>query len=108
MADVTLDTKRIRDWETFHDVCAQAFGFPEFYGRNMNAWIDCLTYLDEGDGMSRFMLSPGEYLYIHLPNFEVLQALVPEVAQALLDCTAFVNRRYAEGGGSPRLSLVLR
>ena len=52
MATVKLETQQIRDWETFHSVCQQNLGFAAFYGRNMNAWIDCLTYLDEGDGAS--------------------------------------------------------
>ena len=38
---------QITDWETFHDTFAQALGFPGFYGRNMDAWIDCLTSADE-------------------------------------------------------------
>ncbi|MDG3003854.1 barstar family protein [Paludisphaera mucosa] len=37
---VKLDTRRITDWDAFHDAFAEAFGFPEFHGRNMNAWID--------------------------------------------------------------------
>ncbi len=37
MGVVTIDTRRITDWETFHDVFAEVFGFPEFYGRNMEA-----------------------------------------------------------------------
>ena len=35
---VRIDTKRIRDWASFHDVFAEALGFPDFYGRNMVAW----------------------------------------------------------------------
>jgi RNAse (barnase) inhibitor barstar len=49
MATAILDTSRIIDWDTFHAVSREAFGFPDFYGCNLNAWIDCLTYLDEGD-----------------------------------------------------------
>ncbi|WP_161883865.1 barstar family protein [Deinococcus alpinitundrae] len=67
MAKVTLDTSRIRDWESFHDVSVQTFGFPDFYGRNMDAWIDCLTYLDEGDGMSIVVLGTDELLHIRPP-----------------------------------------
>ncbi len=44
---VTLSTEHITDWETFHAECARVFGFPQFYGRNMNAWIDCLSYLHD-------------------------------------------------------------
>jgi RNAse (barnase) inhibitor barstar len=46
MTLVKLDTRRIRDWDTFHDLFAEVFGFPGFYGRNMDAWIDCMTWLE--------------------------------------------------------------
>ena len=60
---VKLDTARIADWDSFHDVCAQALGFPGFYGRNMNAWIDCMTSLDEPrDGMTRVHAPKGGVL----------------------------------------------
>ena len=30
-------------------------GFPGFYDRNMNAWIDCMSYIDElGAGMNSY------------------------------------------------------
>jgi hypothetical protein len=51
MPVVEVPTDEITYWDTFHDVFAAVLGFPEFYRRNMNAWIDCLTYADEDDGM---------------------------------------------------------
>jgi len=57
---VEIDTRRITDWASFHDVFAEVFGFPGFYGRDMDAWIDCLTYLDSPeDGMSRICVELG-------------------------------------------------
>ena len=38
MKRVKIDTSLIEDWNTFHDVFADAFEFPGFYGRNMDAW----------------------------------------------------------------------
>ena len=84
MADVTLSTAEIRNWETFHDICARDFRFPDFYGRNMNAWIDCLTYVREGDGMSRFFLQEDEYLYIYLPDFVTFSQREPEISKVRL------------------------
>jgi hypothetical protein len=107
MASVTLETHEIRDFASFHDWCAKAFGFPNFYGRNMNAWVDCLSYLSAGDGMSSFQLSQNEHLFVHVPEFEAFSKRVPEVSSALLECTAAVNRRYVEANDAPRLVLVL-
>ena len=108
MASVVLDTKAIHDLETFHTECALVFGFPSFYGRNMNAWIDCLSYLPLGDGMSSFTLGAHEQLFIHVPDFEAFSKRAQDVCTALLECTAFVNRRYIGAGDSPRLVLVLQ
>ncbi|MCA9610738.1 MAG: barstar family protein [Myxococcales bacterium] len=40
---VAIPTRRIVDWDTFHDVFAEAFGFPGFYGRNLDAVL-ALSY----------------------------------------------------------------
>jgi RNAse (barnase) inhibitor barstar len=33
---VSIPTLRISDWDSFHSVFAEVFGFPDFYGRNMD------------------------------------------------------------------------
>ncbi|UBV44103.1 barstar family protein (plasmid) [Deinococcus taeanensis] len=106
MAEITLDTRRIRSLDEFHEESARAFGFPDFYGSNLSAWIDCLTYLDENDGMRNFVLNPDEMLHVLLPDFEVLAAIAPEVVQNLLSGVAAVNERFLAQGRRPRLSLV--
>src|SRR5688572_7987636 len=40
---IKIDTQRITDWKSFHNLFAEVFGFPGFYGRNMDAWIDCMS-----------------------------------------------------------------
>lgn len=109
MASVTLKTRSIVDMASFHNQCVAVLGFPEFYGRNMNAWIDCLSTLtEESNGMSSFQLRSQEQLFISVPEFEEFSKRVPDVSAALLDCTSFVNRRYVEAGDIPRLVLVLQ
>ena len=108
MAHAVLETKAITDWDSFHAVNAAAFGFPNFYGRNMDAWIDCLTYMDDGgDGMSRFILADGEMLTIEVRDADDFSKRMPEQALALMDCTAFVNARYVADGNSPKLLLLM-
>jgi len=98
MATVRLETSKISNWDSFHATCREAFGFPEFYGMNMNAWIDCLTYLDEGDGMSGFHLAPGEKLHIEITDTELFSSRLPEIFSTLIDCTAFCKRSLYRGG----------
>lgn len=107
MARVRLDTRNIVDWPTFHDACALAFGFPGFYGRNMNAWIDCLTYLRLDDGMSRFHLAAGEVLHVEVPTWNEFHRRLPHIAEALVECSELVNDRLREQGEEPVLALEL-
>jgi hypothetical protein len=79
MATVRLPSKAITDWATFHQVCQQVFGFPDYYGMNMNAWIDCLTYLDESDGMSRFHLATGEQVSVEVTDTHDFLKRLPDV-----------------------------
>jgi hypothetical protein len=106
MATAHLNTESIFDWQSFHKMCREAFGFPDFYGMNMNAWIDCLTFLNEGDGMSRFHLAEGEMLHIEVSNTKSFNSRLPEIFDALVECSSFVNQRYIEDGKSPGLSLI--
>ncbi len=108
MAKAQLDGSQIQNWDSFHDVSARELGFPSFYGRNMNAWIDCLTYLDESDGMSRFSLASGEVLELEISNSQSVKRDAPEVLEALVDNVRFVNDRYVERGKAPMLRLVLK
>jgi RNAse (barnase) inhibitor barstar len=103
---VKLDTSRIKDWDTFHDVFAETFGFPDFYGRNMNAWIDCMTYLDDPlAGMSSVHAQPHETLVLQLEDVDSLAARCPELYSAIIECSAFVNWRRIEMGGYAVLAL---
>lgn len=108
MPCVHLDGTAICNWQDFHRACQAAFGFPGFYGRNMDAWIDCLSSLRDGDGMSRFTLGPDDALQIEVRHTDFLRHQAPEILDALLDCVAAVNERYEENGEKPALSLLFR
>jgi hypothetical protein len=106
LARASLDGTAITDWRTFHEQCAKVFGFPDFYGGNMDAWIDCLTYVREGDGMSRYVLGPDEPLIVEVCGTESLNERVPDVVDALVECAAAVNLRQVDVGEKPALQLL--
>ena len=106
MATARLETAVITDWQSFHAACREVFGFPDFYGMNMDAWIDCMSYLDEDAGMTRFNLAQGEKLHIEVTATESFNQRLPEIFDALVECSAFVNQRYVEDGKAPVLSLL--
>ena len=43
MTTYRLDCTRMTDRQTTHDYLAQELGFPEWYGRNLDALYDMLT-----------------------------------------------------------------
>jgi len=96
----------ILDGETFHATFARVMGFPDFYGKNMNAWVDCLTYLDEpGDGMSNVVLYQGDILTLQLDEARAFRARCPEQFDALVASAAFVNHRRIGLGLRPVIAL---
>jgi len=106
MQVVEIDGDSIVTWQSFHTVFAKKFGFPNFYGNNMNAWIDCMTYLDDSDaGMSEIHVESGNTVTIQILNPKKLRDKAPEIWEALNECSAFVNWRRVSRGDSPVLSL---
>jgi RNAse (barnase) inhibitor barstar len=96
---VSVDCSEILDGDSFHDVFVRAFGFPAFYGRNLNAWIDCMTSLDApDDGMSEVHCSPGTVLTLELQHVREFKECRPDLYDALIECSAFVNFRRNECG----------
>ena len=103
---VKVDCARIKDWDTFHDEFHRVLGFPDFYGRNMNAWIDCMTFLDDpGAGMSTIHCDVGKMVTIELENVKEFKKRCPEQYDAIIECSAFVNWRRIETGELPVLAL---
>jgi RNAse (barnase) inhibitor barstar len=103
---VALRTEAIYDWKSFHVECQRAFGFPDFYGRNMDAWIDCMSSLRSDDGLVSTRLPAGEMLELELGDVDALRERVPELIEALVLATAAVNRRFMENGEAPAIALI--
>lgn len=108
MASAVLEARELLTAEGFHRASRAAFGFPDFYGNNLDAWIDCMSGLRDGDGMTRFTLAAGEKLDITINNASILQQTAPDVLDALRQCVAEVNQRCQEAGQAPVLMLHLR
>lgn len=104
---VTVQGPALLDWPGFHAEMARAFGFPAWYGQNLDAWIDCLTYLDDpAAGMTTVHAPPGGVVTLILEDVDVLSAGAPAIFAALIDCAAFVNERRRERGAGPVLTLA--
>jgi hypothetical protein len=56
--------------------------------------------------MSRFHLAEGEALNIEVSDSEAFKSRLPEIYDALIECSALINERSVEAGRPPVLSLV--
>ncbi|HEY3834620.1 MAG TPA: barstar family protein [Acidimicrobiia bacterium] len=103
MPCIRIDGSRLTDWESFHDTFAAELGFPSYYGRNMNAWIDCMTSLDSpADGMTTVRGTAADVVVLHITN---ASSIPREIFDALNECAAFVNWRRVDMGESAILAL---
>ena len=103
---VVIDCDRIVDSTSFHDVFAETFGFPWYYGRNMDAWIDCMTSLDDPeDELTAIHAPAGGVVVLELIHRKEFASRCPELYADLVECTAFVNWRRMEIGLGPVLCL---
>jgi len=108
MATAELNGAAITDFPSFHAACKAALGFPDTYGNTMDAWVDCLSYLRDEDGMSKFRLKPNEVLEIVIKDAAVMKAAVPDILEEMTYCVAGINERYDDYGEKPALKITLR
>jgi RNAse (barnase) inhibitor barstar len=106
---IPVDCAKIRDWTFFHQEFSAAFGFPDFYGKNMNAWIDCMTSLDKPEDLMSTVHAPRDgVLTLQLDNVTAFRAQHPDLYAAIIECSAFVNWRRLEVGEPSVLALSFR
>ncbi len=73
----------------------------------MDAWIDCMTYIDDQDSLasSKLSLTVNDAIVLNLLNVEAFIASVPDIYNALVECSSFVNYRRIEDGDNALIFL---
>ena len=98
---------KVTDRSSFHESFEELLGFPGWYGANMDAWIDCMSNLDDAEsGIIGFKLDAGETLVIGVAGTESFPEQIPDVFADFVTCTAFVNQRYLKRVGKPIVTLA--
>lgn len=93
-AVVAVDGAAMTTPAAMHAELARAFGFPAWYGHNLDALLDCLSSLDE-PGMSTLALAPGGVVTIAIAD---ASAMPEALYHALLDTIAAANQRAGATG----------
>lgn len=92
---IHIDGRELIGSEGFHDTFAKTMDFPNYYGRNMDAWIDCMGDRTEED----------KVIALQIENYKEFKEAAPKQWLDLIECAAFVNWRQTNHGGSPILAL---
>ena len=93
---IHVDCSKIVDWETFHDEFQEKMGFFDGYGRNMNAWIDCMGDMytnGEYESLSKFSLNDGDIFTLILNQSEGFIENHLDIFSGLCECISFVNNQ---------------
>ena len=104
---VHISGRKLVDRNDFHGVFAEAFGFPDFYGRNINAWHDCMFSLETPtDRMSTEHAPRAGTLAIQLDEYSRLKARRPDFIELVHDAAAFVNWAKLQEGEQAVLTVA--
>ena len=107
-AIIRIDGRAIVDRDSSRTSFSSAFGFPDLHGRDLSAWIDCMTDLDaSGTGMTRLHVDHGQVPGLVIDHADAMKTHCPDSLEALLECAAFVNRHRIDPDGSAVLAVVL-
>ncbi|WP_258105848.1 barstar family protein [Marinoscillum sp. MHG1-6] len=96
MKTYRINGNKITNWKSFHSEFKKQMNFPDYYGENMDAWIDCVDELSD------------EPTHIEITKGHLLKEQAPELLEAILECSAFVNFRKVEQGEQPTLMISTR
>lgn len=85
--DGVLDLTNVRSTDQLHDLLASFFGFPDYYGRNWDAFDECIADFAPAGSLT-------------LRGFQKLRSVLPRDADLLKQC---LDDLAAEG---PDISVV--
>lgn len=104
-----FDFSNIHDAQDFHEYSMKLFGFPEFYGKNMYAWIDCLRSIrDPEDGLSSFIIEKDEILVLNYYGYIDFMKRNKDLAISISYSIGFCNNAHVIESGSLVVTYVVR
>ena len=81
---IVIDFSAVRYYDKLHELLKSKFGFPDYYGENLDALWDCM----------RYMFDPDEQLTVELHGvFAIRQELQPDM-DGILHIFAKVSKKY--------------
>ncbi len=90
-----IDVSKIKSWDDFHAIFSKELSFPSYYGRNQDAWIDCMTDFEYS----------GIKIILNLEKMETLKKNNRNIYDSINELSAFLNFRSIEQGDEPNIYL---
>ena len=90
----TINGANIKDWNSFHIEFQEKMGFIEGYGRNTNAWIDCMTDIfTNGDykSLTKYNLNEGDKFILRIVNAEKWKEQNTDIFNAFIEFCIWSN-----------------
>lgn len=104
---ITVDLSELKSEEELQEEFYRVFGFPGYYGMNWNAWIDCMSCIDDSNaGMSKVTIKKGDSLSLEFLGWIAFAKKFPETAKLLCQCIEDVNERFAADKSDIKLILI--
>lgn len=105
MIKLFIDFSKIKTIDDFHSEMKELFGFPDGYGKNFNAFIDCLTSLRiPEDGMTNIHIQEDECILLEIMN---LNSVSDYICHDFLLSIQSINERCKLFNESPLVLLLL-
>jgi len=89
-----IDGNSLTDWKTFHEVFKETLNFPDYYGNNMDAWIESMAEIKES-------------VLIIITDSETLKEKQEEIYFTILECAALVNSIKLDEGDESVIAVSL-
>jgi hypothetical protein len=105
MKKIKLDFNKIVSIEDLHRELKEKMGFPDFYGANVNALIDCLSAMRyPEEGMSKIVLGNEEVLLIEAVRLSQSNVVI---LNNLIIAIENVNNRELNKGRGPSIYMCM-
>ena len=102
---LSVDFRQVQNLEEMHNALAKIFDFPDFYGKNVNALIDCWSSLRYPEnGMVGVSIDKDESLLLEV---KAMSRLDPIMMNHFVNAVEGVNERSMEEWGQQPLILLL-
>jgi hypothetical protein len=99
--EIWIDGNNIKDADSFHNEFAKKMGFFDGYGRNMNAWIDCMRDIytnGEYESITRFNLYKGDSFTCNIDNANTWISYSKETFEAFIEAFKFIQKEASKHG----------